>query len=65
MKKIEIIINGVHHVLNYGWKEFCKGCSLKDECDNQNAKGAQLCELLGGKGGESSKNNEFYRKLYK
>lgn len=53
MEKNEIVINGVHHVLVDGWEENCKGCSLADECDSQNAKGAQLCDLLNGNGGDS------------
>lgn len=46
--KNEIIINGVCHKLVDGWEELCKGCSLINECNSQNAKGSQLCDLLGG-----------------
>lgn len=49
MKKNEIVINGVHHVLVEDGYCSCVSCSLREECGKQYAKYAQLCDLLEGR----------------
>lgn len=49
MEKNEIVINGVHHVLVADGICSCVNCSLREDCDAQEAERAQLCDLLEGR----------------